>query len=124
GQSWEIDEPGYVSGDIIDNFTAGAFDNANSVDIMFPDDVAMGMGWDFTLKAYEKAVITFLLGEEIPEGFYLAHTDPDSQETVYFSTTLGISGDSPAIPEPGTVLLLGTGLLGLAGIRKKFAGRV
>ncbi len=118
GQSWEIDEPGYFFGDITDNLAAGSFDNTNN-NMLFPDDPSMGMGWNFTLEAGEKAVITFLLSEEVPEEFYLVHTDPDSQKTLYFSTHVP-DGDSPAVPEPGTALLLGAGLLGVACFRKKY----
>ncbi|MCP4106601.1 MAG: PEP-CTERM sorting domain-containing protein [Desulfobacteraceae bacterium] len=124
GLSWEIDEPGFAFGNAVSNLKSGSFDNTNGVYPAFPDDPSMGMGWDFTLKVGEKAEITFLLGEETPDGFYLAHTDPDSQKTVYFSTTMGISGYSPAVPEPGTFMLLGAGVLGYAVFRKKSAGRI
>jgi hypothetical protein len=47
-------------------------------------------------------------------GFYLTHTDPDSEATLYFYSTLIIKGISP-VPLPGSLLLLGSGLLGLMG---------
>jgi hypothetical protein len=116
GQSWEIDEPGWVFGDIYSNFVAGTLDNS----IGFPgtDDVSMAMGWLFSLKAGETGVVTFVLSTVKPgSGFYLSHFDADSDATIYFYSGLRIFGGGQ-VPEPGSILLLGIGLLGLASARQ------
>ena len=124
-QSWEIDEPGYVFGDIYEHVTGWngtdysgtiGLDNTNAVPATIPDDVSWAMGWDFTLAALDVATIKLNLAETAPlSGFYLSQTDPDSNATIYFSSTLDIQ----PIPEPGTMILLGTGLAGLIGLRRK-----
>lgn len=120
GQSWEIDEPGWFFGDIYDHLLAGALNNDNGVPSTDPDDVSMAMGWNFTLASDEWAVITLLLGENVPSsGFYLAQTDPETlpEYTLYFSSAL----EKQVIPEPGTMLLVGSGVAGLFGLgRKRF----
>jgi len=115
GQTWEIDEPGYVFGDIWLNFLAGALDN--SIGTPDPEDVSMAMGWNVTVGPGEWAVLTYMIGITPPAGFYLKHRDPDSDIDLYFSST-AVTG---IIPEPGTVLLLTTGLalLLLAGRRTR-----
>lgn len=144
GQTWEIDEPGFGTphpndpmtnpaiyiGDIYNNFSAGSLDNqlyfdgfTNDFlsDFQNPvrDDVSMAMGWGFTLNPDETAMITLVLGMTQPtSGFYLLHTDPDSSETIYFSGNLGVR--SAAVPEPGTLLLVGTGIMSLAALRCRF----
>ncbi len=123
GQSWEIDEPGYVYGDIHANFTTyGILDNSNGVPQDTPDDVSMAMGWNFTLAANETAWVTLYLSETAPtSGFYLAQFDNDTTGAgLYFSGNLNITGGgSNPVPEPATMLLMATGLTGLLGARAR-----
>lgn len=114
GQSWEIDEPGFLFGDIFGNFLASSLENANGVPDTAPEDVSMALGWDFALTADEIASITFLVSEVMPaSGFYLSQTDPDSSATVFFSSRLQITQTTVTIPEPSTAPLFGIGLLAL-----------
>lgn len=119
-QSWEIDEPGFrdhpLPGDIFTNVQANTLDNTNPA--IWPDDVSMALGWLFDLGELETATITLILSDSIiPPGFFLQQTDPGSNASIYFSSTLEIS----AVPIPSALLLFGSGLFGLAGIRKKLA---
>jgi hypothetical protein len=121
-QSWEIDEPGYVFGDIYANFEAGTLDNTNGVPQNTPDDVSMAMGWNFNLDADETAIITMTLSTIQPAGgFYLAQYDSDATgalpPSLYFFSNLTIQGEST--PEPGAMLLMATGLTGLLGLNMR-----
>lgn len=115
GLSWEIDEPGFVTGDIYDHLLANAL--SHSVDLTGPDDVSMAMGWTFALAAGESAELTFLLSTTEPTGFSLHQWDPDSGENVYLSSSLRIFGGGTALPEGflGWPEMAGAGLaLGIA----------
>lgn len=130
GQSWEIDDP--EAGDIVGNFFGYSLDNTNGapqggctngdfddVDAGECHDVAMAMFWDFVLAAGETATISFLIGDTAPGGFYLEQVDPESGSSIFFSSTLRIRGPVTEVPEPGTLLLLGAGLLGMAASRRR-----
>jgi hypothetical protein len=119
GQSWEIDEPGFVFGDIYTNFEDSTLDNSNGVPAGLEDDVSLAMGWDFFLGVGDTATISLLLSETMPTGgFYLSHTDPDSNYTFYLSSALDITGTPPA-PEPTLVYLLAIGMAGLLATSRR-----
>jgi hypothetical protein len=87
GQSWEIDEPGWVFGDIYDHVLAGALDNSNSIPPGSPEDVSMAMGWNFHLVMNQSAVLTLHVTQDPsaipPNVLYLQQVDPDSNEMIY-----------------------------------------
>ena len=120
GQSWEIDEPGFVLGNIFANFGASSLDNTNNSTL--PDDVSMALAWNFTLLADEQATITMLVSQTAPlSGFYLTHTDPNSNSSIYFSSGLSIvPTGGGVVPEPSSWLII----LGLVGVSMKIRRRV
>jgi len=123
-QFWEIDEPGWGkndphgAGDIYWNTLNGFLDKSNGVSQGSEDDVSMALGWEFTLTASEIATISLNLSNVAScPGFCLSQTDPDSNDTIYFTSTL----TSQPIPVPSTIILFGSGLAGLFSLtRRKF----
>jgi hypothetical protein len=120
GQSWEIDEPGWVFGDIYSNFSGSSLDDTNSVPSGSEDDVSMALGWDVTLAAGETAVASFTLSTNQPTGgFYLSQTDPDSQTTIYFTSSKTIRGGGSNVPDGGwTLAMLGASVTLMGAARR------
>lgn len=123
GQSWEIDEPVAVGDIFFFNFFDGTLDNSNNngfFDTSEPDDISMAMGWNFTLALGEEALISLALGTVMPtSGFFQEHNDPNSNESVFFSSTLNITGPSvPPVPVPAAIWLFASGIIGLVGFSR------
>jgi hypothetical protein len=116
-----VDEPGYLFGDIYDNFLDNTLCNCTDVTDGEPDDVSMAMGWDFVLGAGETAVVSFFLSDTNDAGsaFYMTHHDLNSAAKIYFWGSLEIT--ATGVPEPGTLMLFSLGLVGFGMAKKRKA---
>ncbi|MBU2870399.1 PEP-CTERM sorting domain-containing protein, partial [Colwellia sp. E2M01] len=110
--SWEIDEPGYIFGDIYDNLSDGYLDKVNNVDSSFPDDVSLGLGFDLgTIYSGSTWSVTFEISDTNIGG--LSITDPDSAATYFWNGSSTVSNyvQGPvSVPEPGSIALIIIGL--------------
>ncbi len=110
GQGWEVDEPGFVFGDLFDNLRDGQLDGTNGVQQSAPDDVAVGLSFLLgKLEQGESGIIDILISEDgdaLP-GKVVTQGDIDLAplETITFSGQIVGS-----VPEPGLAALTGLGL--------------
>lgn len=109
--SWEIDEPGYVFGDIYDNLLAGVLDNSNNVAAGTEDDVSLALGFNLGFLGVGQTVIVDMFADRLLRDG-LCHADDDSADAFCWNGTATVMPLEPVdVPEPGTLLLLLTGLL-------------
>jgi len=136
GQTWEIDEPGWIFGDLYENVLDATLDNSNNVPNGFNDDVSFALGWDFTLTEGQTATIDIFMSEALDTtGFYLAQNDAetganyDELTTIFLWSDLSIVGapsstsntstSNISVPEPPVIVLMAIGLLGLIATRRR-----
>jgi hypothetical protein len=117
GQGFEIDEPGFTTGDIFDHLLAGALDGTNARPAGSPDDVSMALSFDLgPIAVGDRARIELLISESGDSlgGIVLTHLDALDSTAITFSGRASIV----PVPEPATALLLGLGLGVLAAQRR------
>jgi hypothetical protein len=117
GENYEVDEPGYVFGDVFAHAQAGALDGTNALPAGSPDDVAMSLSFAIgLLSPGQTARFEILLSEDGDTlgGFAIHQHDVDVRST----TVITYSGAAFVVPEPATALLLGAGMAFVAARRR------
>lgn len=120
--SFQIDEPGFTTGTILDNILNGYLDNTNHVPPGTENDVALALGiYIGTLEPGQSFAATYEISDQDIGG--LSQTSVDSDYTIYFNgyATNPATSIPAATPEPATWLLALVGgalLLVARGTRK------
>ncbi len=116
GQGYEIDEPGFLFGDITDNLALGVLDNTNAVPSSAPEDVSMALSFSISeLGAGETLDVAILISEDGssigPLALQQADASSTGTEITYSGTATVSGGPTPVIPEPGAAAVFGLGAL-------------
>ena len=109
--SWEIDEPGFVFGDIYDNLFLGQLDNSNGVPLGAEDDVSLALGFELgDILAGDTWLLALTISEENIGGLF--HGDDHSGTGIYMNGSVTIDRATP-VDEPAPFYLFLMGLTGL-----------
>lgn len=108
--SWEIGQPGVI----VNDFWFGPLLNQNLIGGNHRD-VALAFGLNFNVVS-ENAVAHLSLSPNVPLGFYLNQTGSQGEQAYL---TGNVEFGTAPVPEPGTLILLGSGLFSLAGLRRR-----
>ncbi|MBU1398543.1 MAG: VPLPA-CTERM sorting domain-containing protein [Proteobacteria bacterium] len=73
----------------------------------------------FIPKDIEKCISWYMAFPKL-KGYTTSKIDKCIQQMIYDIISNPNGTDSPPVPLPAAVLLLGTGLIGLVGVRRKF----
>jgi hypothetical protein len=82
--SWEIDEPGFLFGDIAQHLMTGVLDQTNGAPAGAPDDVSLALGFNLgALPANAPVKVRCFISATNIGG--LSQTDSDTNTTIYFN---------------------------------------
>jgi hypothetical protein len=119
GQGFEVDEPGFLFGDIFDHLLLGRLDDTNALPPGSEDDVSMALSFALgDLAPDAVAEIDIMISEDGDRLGPLRLTQGDdlSPTSIHYSGRARVrSGGGPAIPEPGAALLFAAGALVVSG---------
>ncbi len=141
GQGYEIDEPGVVFGDILDNVFSGVLDNGSGLGR--PEDVSMALSFELGMMDIgDSAIVDIMISEDgdFLGTFWMTQTDayPITGTEITYSGLVSSEGSEPgsepgnepgnepsgdpqsAIPEPSSALVFALGALVTSGaIRRR-----
>ena len=109
---WEIDEPGYVFGDVYQHLQAGALDNTNALPLGNADDVSLALSFNIgLLNPGDRVRTTLFISSENIEG--LRHVDLASDASFNWNGYAQVVRNGPVseIPEPSAMLPILAALL-------------
>jgi len=121
--TFQIDEPGFVSGTIFNNLLAGFLDNTNHVPPGTTNDVSLALGFTVgTILPGQQSSVVVTMNTSNIGG--LSQTDPDSNFTFYMNgyataPAFGPNGSGNPTPEPSTATLAAIPLLALCLYKRK-----
>lgn len=106
--SWEIDEPGYIFGDIYENLYVGLLDSTNNVGSGSEDDVSMALGFELG-DLLDGSSWNVSLSTSLSDIGGLYHYDATSDTGFYYNGAVNIVSTAPPVvevAEPSSLLLL------------------